>query len=225
MTEEQKEILIAKMIDAPSTLTDEELAIITEDQELRDIYETSSAISGASLSQSAYDPEEEWERFRPRIRRKSLRMHWFMRTAAIFLGVIFASGLIVRFIDKTLTEETKPAIAKVEQKPTSPVSSPISKTSASTISKSNEQRTKILKQKPVYDKKKPAYDVADSEESEFDIDIEEYLRVQQARIDNDLALQAAEIYREEYLELMPFLGLLDEVNEEMDNSIDRITDQ
>ena len=40
MTDIQKEILIEKMINCPTDLTDEELMLILSDEELKDIYET-----------------------------------------------------------------------------------------------------------------------------------------------------------------------------------------
>ena len=70
MTEEQKEILIAKMLDAPSSLSDVELDSILHDDELRDIYEASAALSSACIRQPEWDMKAEWNSFRPRIRRK-----------------------------------------------------------------------------------------------------------------------------------------------------------
>ena len=67
MTEEQKEILIAKMLDAPSSLSDVELDSILHDDELRDIYEASAALSSACIRQPEWDMKAEWNSFRPRI--------------------------------------------------------------------------------------------------------------------------------------------------------------
>lgn len=115
MTDEQKEILIAKMLDAPSSLSDKELDAILHDDELRDIYEVSSAVSSAYAGQPELDMEDEWKRFRPRLRRKPTAMRWAMRVAAIFLGVVLASGIAVRIIDLIYTHDRQPVIAKVDQ--------------------------------------------------------------------------------------------------------------
>lgn len=55
MTEEQKEILIAKLLDCPSSLSDEELDLILHDGELREIYDASVAMSGALVRQPDFD--------------------------------------------------------------------------------------------------------------------------------------------------------------------------
>ena len=58
MTEQQKEILTAKMLDAPASLSDEELALIGNDPELRDIYEMSASIATASAARTRFDMAE-----------------------------------------------------------------------------------------------------------------------------------------------------------------------
>lgn len=55
------------------------------------------------------------------------------------------------------------------------------------------------------------------------IDIDEYLRIQQARIDNDLAIQAAESYMEEYDNLVPILDAAGVYDPEFDNAIRKVT--
>ncbi len=58
-----------------------------------------------------------------------------------------------------------------------------------------------------------------------EIDIDEYLRVQQARIDNDLALQAAAVYQEEYDNLLPILILSGIDTDDFENEIGIVTAQ
>lgn len=64
MTEEQKELLIAKMLDTPSSLSEEDLELILHDEELRGIYEASAALSGACIRQPELDMIAEWNCFR-----------------------------------------------------------------------------------------------------------------------------------------------------------------
>ena len=115
MTEEQKEILIAKMLDAPASLSDMELDAISDDDELRDIYAASAALDSAYAAEQEFDMDAEWKRFSPRLHRKPDKMRWFMRVAAIFLGVIFASSIVVKIINTIFTHAPQPVIAKVEQ--------------------------------------------------------------------------------------------------------------
>lgn len=65
MTEEQKEILIAKMLDAPASLSDMELDAILNDDELRDIYAASAALDSAYAAEAEFDMDAEWKRFCP----------------------------------------------------------------------------------------------------------------------------------------------------------------
>lgn len=105
MTEEQKDILIAKMLDAPATLSEKELELIATDDELRDIQKISAAISGALTPNIEIDAQQEWARFRPRIHRKPSPMRWVMRVAAIFLGIMLAAEIISKFTDQLFTAE------------------------------------------------------------------------------------------------------------------------
>ncbi len=59
MTDEQRDIIIAKMIDAPAALTDEELRMIASDAELSDIQAVSAAVSGAYARKPTIDIEGE----------------------------------------------------------------------------------------------------------------------------------------------------------------------
>ena len=230
MTEEQKDILIGKMIDSPSSLTDEELESILSDEELRDIYEISATVSGAYIDQPDFDMDKEWNRFRPNIRRKPMPMRWAMRVAAIFLGVVFVGGVLVRIIDKTL-DESQPKIAKVQdvkksaeiksieqdteydeiqEKEDSQSLLPVNETS---LSGRHTSKTKFVKSNEM-------------ELPEEDIDIDEYLRLQQARIDNDLALMTAETYKYEYDEFLQNLEDIESYDTtEWDNAIRQVTIQ
>lgn len=57
---------------------------------------------------------------------------------------------------------------------------------------------------------------------ETDIDIDEYLRIQQARIDNDLAMQVAESYIEEYDDFVLILDAAGVYDPELDNMIRKV---
>ena len=230
MTEQDKDILIAKMLDAPSSLSDKELESIWGDEELRDIYEMSAAVSGAYIDQPDFDVVDEWNRFLPNIRRRPMPMRWAMRVAAIFLGVVFIGGVMVRIIDRGL-DEFRPKIAKVwDIKKSAEVKSieedirydeiPKKENSPSAIQRNTTASSGQYASKTRISKKKQM------ELPEEDIDVDEYLRIQQARIDNDLAMMAAESYIYEYNE---FFQEIDDPNAydttELENAIRQVTIQ
>lgn len=83
MTDIQKEILIEKMINCPTDLTDEELMLILSDEELKDIYETSRILKTSLAKPPETDPRKEWELYRPRIARRPNMFGWIARIAAV----------------------------------------------------------------------------------------------------------------------------------------------
>lgn len=230
MTEEQKDILTAKMLDAPSSLSDKELESILSDEELRDIYEMSAALSGAYIDQPDFDMADEWDRFRPDIRRRPMPMRWAMRVAAIFLGVVFVGGVMVRIIDKAL-DTPQPTIAEVQD-----IKKTAEMKSLKEDIKSNDSRNKEDSQSLItvnnaassgqHASKTKTIKKEPMELPEDDIDIDTYLRIQQARIDNDLAMMTAESYLYEYNE---FLQELDDIGAydtaELENTIRQVTMQ
>lgn len=229
MTEEQKDILTAKMLDAPSSLSDKELESILSDEELREIYEMSAAVSSAYIDHPDFDMDEEWNMFRPNIRKKPMKMRWAMRVAAIFLGVAFVGGVMVRIIDKVL-DAPKPSIAKVEDIKNPTEIKSIENIQSNEIAKKEDSQSLIpgvntVSSSPHASKIK-TMKTEQIEMPEEDIDIDEYLRLQQARIDNDLAMMTAESYLYEYDE---FLQGLDD-NEaydttDLENKIRQVTMQ
>lgn len=216
MTEEQKEILIAKLLDCPSSLSDEELDLILHDGELREIYDASVAMSGALVRQPDFDMEEEWRRFRPRLRRKPTRMRWVMRVAAIFLGVVLASGIVVKIIDRAYTYDRQHVIAVV-QYPDELKNPPL-------IQQAMETEDNAPIEQPAHQPKSesPKRNKAVTQEQSED-EIDEYLRIQQARIDNDLAIMVAESYIEEFDDLVEILDEAGAYNPEYDNMLRKVT--
>lgn len=231
MTEEQKVILIAKMIDVPQSLSDDDLEAILTDDELRDIYEVSSTVRGACIRQPEMDMAEEWQRFRRRTRRKPTKMDWIMRVAAIFTGVMLVSGFAAKILDYSLTTDkqtleantahtTQPetiltitCTIRPSESQENTITEPTIRGKQAAASSQHHAKTKTVKPK------------GKLEPEETNIDIDEYLRIQQARIDNDLALQVAEAYMEEYHRLLPILVAAGSNNTDLDNMIRRTTMQ
>lgn len=229
MTEEQKEILISRMIDAPLSLSDKDLEAILTDDELHDIYEVSSTVRGACIRQPEIDMPEEWKRFRRRIHKRPTKIRWIMRVAAIFLGILLFSGVVKKMIDQSLTTKEQPLFTKLDHN--AQHGNILTITSSTRQSESQENAiTKTLtcknktsdsnlhraKTKTTKQKREP---------KETSIDIDEYLRIQQARIDNDIAMQVAEIYMEEYNRLLSILDATGTNSPYLDNVIRKTTMQ
>ncbi len=232
MTEEQKEFLIAKMLNAPSSLSDEELDLLANDEELRDIYEMSSAVSSACRRPLNIDVEEEWKRFQPYIKPKPAPMRLIIKVAAIFLGVILALAIVVKILDKSLTKEPQPVIVKSEQ---SVVPEQVAVVREPTHDSSVEPEVTspmTVKKKQVNKRKQKAKRAAVTESVETeevmppqDVNVDEFLRIQQARIDNDLALQTAKIIEEEYDKTYLLFAIISSKDEVTSNTIRRLTAQ
>lgn len=230
MTEEQKEILITRMIDSPSSLSDEELEMILQDEELLSLYNVSAALGNACFPQPELDMHAEWESFRKRIRRRQVSMRWQMRVAAIFLGVIFASAIAIKIINNLIVGEQSPVIAKVEQSPES-TADDMNFQSSEEEMKAAETEKNTLAEEGNYSSisiSKTATCEANQGEaklvdSERDEDIDEFLRLQQARVDNDLAVMAAESYMEEYDDIALLITMVEAYTPQESNIIGMIT--
>ncbi|MDE7346913.1 MAG: hypothetical protein K2N48_09290 [Muribaculaceae bacterium] len=218
MTEEQKDILIAKMLDAPSSLSDKELESILSDEELRDIYEMSAAVSGAYIDQPDFDMADEWNRFCPNIRRKPMPMRWVMRVAAIFLGVMLVSGILVKFTDYLLTDENKTIVVSDARKRVDLNNQVNGNDVIDHPMKDEEPISVMLPVKAAIPNAGPANtkrirSAAKKEEiEEEEIDVDEYLRLQQSEIDQEIALLNAEMYLDEWDAMREFFGYINGEN-------------
>lgn len=192
MTDEQKYNLIARMLDAPDSLSDAELDIIASDDELIDILAISGKLKSACSAPLDLNAEAEWERFRPRLKRRTftLSRRW-MRVAAIFLGAVFISAVAVRIVDFVFTSDSEPLVADAVQSSyhETIAPNPVEQTIAPVEEATPPQQAtppKTKKQKAVVKK---------------EIDIDEYVRIQQAKIDNNIATLMEEIKEKENLAL------------------------
>ncbi len=214
MTEEQKDILIVKMLDAPDSLTDKELDMILHDEELKDLYEASVAVSGACCAQQKFDAEKEWRLFRHRILPKPSLRRRFMRVAAIFLGVIVVGGLIGKVIDYTLTRgyekqvavTTKPATPKNQEKTEVPHHIAYEEPT-STLKETTESVTPVIASAS-----RKHFQTPQTEDEEEEIDVDEYLRQQQEEIEDAIIRQNAEIYVDEYYAMKEFISGMNDEN-------------
>lgn len=193
MTQEEKDILMEKMLDPEGVLTDAELERVFQDDELKEIYEVSSAVRGACVQPSKIDVKQEWRLFRHSILPKPSLWRWAMRVAAVFLGILFVSAIAKIAIDRILTEEKQVIVAKSEsltaEKHEQEISNPKPLQEVGNDGFATPPVHAV--RKAVALRRNVAHRAVEEEE---EIDVDEYLRLQQARIDNDMALIQAELY-------------------------------
>lgn len=214
MTEEQKDILTAKMLDAPSTLTDAEIEAILADAELRDIYDMSVAVGNACNPGPEVDLKEEWAAFSKLLHRRPSRIEWLPRVAAIFLGVIVLSGIVKTVVDRALTADTSPLIAEVAATvPSDTVDVP--EPTDPDVKDSDGEPQSAATQRQTQNE---PYATAEA------LDLDEYIRIDQARIDNELALlTAAEIEAESEDMLIMMLEEGEEIPDDIDTNLTNLT--
>ncbi len=215
MTEENKELLIAKLIDTPSLLTKEELDIILGDEELMDIYELSAALANSTITEKDYNMREEWELFHSKTARKQRRLFKVIRIAAIFIGVVIFSGLAILLSYNSLKDgnPSSKIAGRIENKAPEVVrtSEIFSEIVANNIDVTQPQENNIEPPKSYQKlgtKNAELFNdnlILEEETDEEEMITDEYLRLQQARIDNDVAMQTAGIYKDEYESLLLLL--------------------
>lgn len=194
MTQQEKDILLEKMLDPGVLLTDEEIGIIMGDGELREIYDVSAALRGACVQPSVVNMEREWRLFRHKIHPKPSRWRWAMRVAAIFLGVLVVSAIVKVAVDRTLTPDT-PVLAEVSS-PKQPEVQVVDHKAERPLIESEDAAPPASRQ-AVRRKRAALRPTVEVETVVEDIDVDEYLRIQQAGIDNDVALMQSQLYIDE----------------------------
>lgn len=190
MTEEQKEFLIAKMLDTPASLTDEELEDIVSDTELRDIYEVSAAVAEALSTKAEFDLADEWVLFRKRLKRRRLPLRQIFKAVACIAGIITISVVFLKTNTTSISDNVPAAICEAttadkEAMPSIPISP-----EATLPPRMTHQTTIAPIKHPAPSRKKEA--AAQELPPISDSELEEYLDIQQARIENDLAMLNAE---------------------------------
>lgn len=194
MTEEQKEILLGRMVDNPAGLSSDDMAMISGDEELRELYQLSADLKTACVKPPEFDEAKEWQRFRSRMRVAGHRRRWsrMVRVAAIFLGVMLLSGVAVTLIDRQMLMPESTEIAAV---PVDTVTvAPMRKEAAGPELIAEAAVKETVKETVGEAKRAGGKQSTPSEPS-----IEEYLAVQQARIENEIATELAEAIKQQYL--------------------------
>lgn len=235
MKEDDKVNLINKMIDNPDSLTKQDFDAILKDREIKEIYEISSSIKGFIMSGIEVNGMKEWELFRPRIKNKTNPFKWIMRVAAIFLGIMIISNIMVRIIDRVLDQHPTTVISNSNERydgntqngmKKQPLTIPLEDISQKVVEVNNveivsEKEIQHLTSSPKATKEKIDSEIPKSNE----IDIDEYLRIQEAKIENELAFLNAQIYLEEIERIKLDLENQGFDEEWIDKEIKKITTQ
>lgn len=191
MTETERNLLIEKMVCVPRELTDADISAIIGDEELRIVYEMSVMLKESKASELKSSPAEEWEKFRGRISRPKRRYGLWRRVAYIaaaavvaFLAVkvVIAPNTQAPMQDTELMAESGKAIESVETTPAD----------TTTV------MTMVVAESELVAEAKPIASRASRKEGMVASEVDERIRIEQARIDNEVAMALAEVYAENY---------------------------
>ena len=189
MTEEQKESLMGRMLDSPASLSREEADLILNDGELRELYDISRRLRDTYAPATTVDTAGEWRAFRKHLAKTRLRrlVTASLRAVAVFTGIAVLSGAIVFTLNRPNSSTSEPTLLADAGEAISPiiVSAP-PPTPVETI-----PREPSGSHKPEPTPTKTRHHTARPTD---EADVEAYLRLMRARIDNEIAMQMAEIY-------------------------------
>lgn len=202
MTEEIKNTLIEKMIDRPDTLTTDEIMAICGDEELRELYDISSKLQDTLQPVPQTPVAQEWDMFSRRLSMRRPKKKLYLRliqTAAVVAGLLLISAAIVKITGHAPSAPDPSLTADV-------VNTDITESPADTIRCQNDKLVTTLKNDASHitdaskpDKNHSAKKAKSSSTPTATPDFDEYLRIEQARIDNEIAMAMAEVYEAEYL--------------------------
>ena len=202
MTEEIKNTLIEKMIDRPDELTSDEIMAICSDEELRNLYEISTKLQDTLQPAPQTPVTQEWDMFSRRlsIRRPKKRLYLHLvQSAAAVAGILLISAVIVKITGHAPSAQCPSLTADV-------ISTDITKNPADTIRCQNDKLVTTLKNDASHiadaskpDKNRSPKKAKSASTPTATPDFDEYLRIEQARIDNEIAMAMAEVYEAEYL--------------------------
>lgn len=213
MTSEQRDILIEKMIDKPESLTNDEIALISSDTELKDLYKISSRLTDELIPIPEVDIDAEWSKMQSIIgERKSqnpFKLRW-MWVAAVIVSVLMCGTIVIKYIISSSNNDSKADTTYVAK-----VTEPVNEPQSSKVKEYAELSPVKCQQKPVR-----THVINPAKSDRHNDDIEEYIRIEQARVDNDVAMALAEVYREDYnIDLEELAEWLDSQSENVDSII------
>lgn len=201
MTDREKDILIEKMLETPGQLSPGEIAAILADEELRDIYGISVRLKTALRRPPAVDTADEWKRFSKRItvrRRRSLFAT--VRCVAAAVALLLVSVAIVRLTAgggdadiQDILAESKSTVDSAAVALPAPGDTTMPVPETAPCVKAGETKPHVA----AAPRRKPQRAITPAVQAEryAEADIDHYIKVEQARIDNDVAMAMAEAYK------------------------------
>lgn len=220
MTSEQRDIIVEKMIDKPETLTNDEISMISSDAELKDLYEISSRLADELTSIPEGDIDTEWSKMHNLILGKTFKRKSYFRWMGIVAGIVvlLICGRVAVRYNLPAREEVSDIAIDIHYL------TPEGKAyldSLIEVNKSFEIKDNAIvenKDKRQSSKKLCIHSPHPSDNENSDID--EYLRIEQARVDNEVAMALAQVYREDFnVDLEELAEWLDSQSEESDSII------
>jgi len=197
MSPEEKDILLLKMLNDPGTLSEQEICQIMAEDELRELSAISAELKQLYAPSVHIDADKEWAVFRCRIQPRRHRniLRWYYAAAAVFAGLIIVSVVLLYLNGNSPDSRQTCVLTKADSifsvplhqvdEDTLPTQASEAKKAAVSSSSAENRVISVAKKRNV-SRKRPAPTVKD-------VDVEEYLRLEQARIDNEIALQKARI--------------------------------
>ena len=198
MTEDAKNILIEKMIDRPAELSPDDIQSILHDEELREIYDTSVLLRDAMISPLMSDPADEWKCFRSRLSPRRRQAPWlrYIAYAAAIVLLALVIPVAVRLLDHPDSPDSSLNIAQID---TAKMVAPSDPHPASVVAATHpvDDLSDPQVKAPAISTSKVAKSPSRSkpQPSPLDADIEQKVRTQLARIDNEVAMALAQVYQ------------------------------
>lgn len=202
MTDELREILLAKMLDNPRELTADQLVLIESDGELRELYSLALAISESSSAVPGMDVDAGWAALKPRLapqpkKRFNLSASVIGAAAAVTLLVAAIAGV---FLNPQLPSGSDIALSTSvrDQHPSQLSIAGIKRsfTASSPATVSEMAKIETIKPEPEVTTE-PTEPEVDEQYTVAEIDPEELIRIEEARLDNEVAMAIADVYRTE----------------------------
>ncbi|MDE7393674.1 MAG: hypothetical protein K2M80_04285 [Muribaculaceae bacterium] len=205
MTDELREILLAKMLDNPRELTADQLASIESDGELRELYSLALAVAGSSVAVPGMDVDAGWDALKPRLatkpkKRFNLSASVIGAAAAVTLLVVAIAGVI---LNPQLPSESDIALITSvdDQHPAQLSIAEIKRHFSASLPTTESVMAKVVTITPepevTLEPPEPPEPEVDEQFTVVEIDPEELIRIEEARLDNEVAMAIADVYRTE----------------------------
>lgn len=231
MTEKDKDILIEKMLDRPDSLSASDIEAIMADEELRELYGASVMLADTLQPQPAIDGDREWELFSrrlaaskpqlaaesqsemavaPKAKRKRPMLNRIVRVAAVLAGVLLLSAVIISMLNGPVVDDTLMVASNVaDTKPVEHIADAAVAAQATVpaVEEVSAEQPEVAPTQAVNPAPQPvehAEAITDGLPDDFDID--EYIAIRQARIDNEVAMAMAQVYEAEYRAYLDVAG-------------------